>query len=109
MEDRSSTRHARLGSSGSTCAAPVALEYDPGPHKPHVATLKAPEIAEEHTIRAWRGQLAARDKSLRGSLGSQRSQGRQRNTRDSHVIGRGRDSNSSKAKVISGPGCPKHC
>ena len=35
--------------------APDALEYDPGPHNPHVAALEAPDIAVKHMIRAWQG------------------------------------------------------
>jgi hypothetical protein len=47
------TRHALMQSSGSTCAVPDVLEYDPGPHKMHVSTLEAPEIADGHTVRVW--------------------------------------------------------
>ena len=32
---------------------PDALEYDPGPHKPQVATLEAPDSADEQRIRAY--------------------------------------------------------
>jgi hypothetical protein len=58
--ERLRDRAMRQGEWGEGKSAQDALGYDPGPHSPHVASLKAPEITDEHTIRAWRGQHAAR-------------------------------------------------
>ena len=41
--------------------SPDELEYDPGPHKPQVATLEAPGSAGKHTIRACPDTLGGRD------------------------------------------------
>ena len=38
------------------CTAPDVLEYDPGTHRLQVATLEAPDMADQQAISAWQGE-----------------------------------------------------